>query len=93
MEERLGAILSHRVAVQGHVLDPAALGEQQVCSGRQGVHVGAGGGTNGRRHSTMVHTYRGKRSQLGLAHGPVYPAHLVLISAFFFPLLHEAIVS
>lgn len=80
MEHSLGAILLHSVPVQGDVLDPAALGEQQVCSRRQGVHVGARGGTNGRRHSTMVNTYRGKRSQLGLVHGyqlkPQFIAHI-----------------
>lgn len=69
MEDSLGAVLFHGVTVQGDMLDPAALGEQQVCSWGQGVHVGARGGTNGRRHSSMVNTYRGKRSQSGLVRG------------------------
>lgn len=61
MKDSLGALLFHGVTVQRDVLDPAALGEQQVRSRRQGVHVGARGGANGRRHSTMVNTCRGKR--------------------------------
>lgn len=69
MEDSLGAILLHIVPIQGDVLDPAALGEQQVCSRRQGADVRARGGANGRRHATMVNTYRGKRAQLGLVRG------------------------
>lgn len=56
MEDGLGAVLFHSETVQGDMLDPAALGEQQVCSRRQRVDVGSRGGTNGWRRSAVVNT-------------------------------------
>lgn len=58
MEDSLGIILSHGVTFQRDVVYPAALGEQQVCSWRQGVDIRSRGGSNRLWHPTVVNTYR-----------------------------------
>lgn len=74
MEDSLGVVFFHSVAVQGHVLDPAALGKEQVRSRGQRVDVGSGRGSDGWRHLAVFHTYqRNKcsRSGTGAGGGPV----------------------
>lgn len=56
MQDSFGVVLFHSVTVQGDVLDPAALGEQQVRSRRKGVDVGSRGGSDRWRETTVVNT-------------------------------------
>lgn len=58
VEDSLGIVLLHIVTFQRDVLYPAALGVQQVCSWRQGVHVGSSGGSDRWWHAAMFNTYR-----------------------------------
>lgn len=46
MEDSLGIVLFHIISFQRDMLYPATLGEQQVCSWRQGVDIGSRGGSN-----------------------------------------------
>lgn len=60
MEDGLGVVFFHSGPVQGHVLDPAALGKEQVRSRGQRVDVGSGRGSDGRRRrrSAVFNTWR-----------------------------------
>lgn len=58
MEDSLGVVFFHSVTVQGHVLDPAALGIEQVRPRGQRVDVGSRRGSDGRRHSAVFNTYQ-----------------------------------
>lgn len=70
MEDSLGVVFFHSVSVQGHVLDPAALGKEQVRSRGQRVDVGSGRGSDGWKYLAVFHTYqRNKRSQSGTGAG------------------------
>lgn len=56
VEDGLGVVFFHSVTVKGHVLDPAALGKEQVCPRGQRVDVGSRRGSDGRRHSAVFKT-------------------------------------
>ena len=68
MEESLASVLFHFITFQRDVLDPAALGIQQVCPWRQGVDIGSRGGSNSWGHTTVVDAYRRQTLEI---RGPV----------------------
>lgn len=56
VQQRFGPLRLHVVSVQRNVLDPAALGKEQVCSRRNGLDVRPRRRTHGRWHHGVFDT-------------------------------------
>lgn len=64
VEDSLGVVFFHGVTVKGHVLDPAALGKEQVRSRGQRVDVRSRRGSDGRQHAAVFNTWQRQRPQI-----------------------------
>lgn len=60
MDNSFGIFFFHVITLQRHMLYPATLGKQQVCSWRHGVDIRSRGGSNRWWCNTVVDTYQRK---------------------------------